>query len=78
MKKQGIIIDTKKQNHTAEYISIDHKNIKTSSSVELLGAHIDNKPNFNLHISKVCRFAANQLHNTASDVPKLWRKENVN
>ena len=59
LKKQGIIIDTKKQNHTAEYISIDHKNIKTSSSVELLGAHIDNKPNFNLHISKVCRFAAN-------------------
>ena len=27
-KFQGIFIDKKKQNHTAEYISIDHKNIK--------------------------------------------------
>ena len=62
MKDQGIIIDKKKQNHTAEYISIDQKNIKTSSSVELLGVHIDDKLNFNLHISKICRSAANQLH----------------
>ena len=28
-KFQGIIIDKKKQNHTAIYISIDQKNIKT-------------------------------------------------
>ena len=28
LKDQGIIIDIKKQNHTAEYISIDQKNIK--------------------------------------------------
>ena len=32
-KFQGIIINKKKQDHTAEYISIDQKNIKTSSSV---------------------------------------------
>ena len=61
-KFQGIIIDKKKQNHTAEYISIDQKNIKTSSSVKLLGVHIDDKLNFNLHITKICRSAANQLH----------------
>ena len=61
-KFQGIIIDKKKQNHTAEYISIDQKNIKTSSSVKLLGVHIDDKLNFNLHITKVCRSAANELH----------------
>ena len=61
-KFQGIIIDKKKQNHTAEYISIDQKNIKTSSSVKLLGVHIDDKLNFNLHITKTCRSAANQLH----------------
>ena len=36
---QGIIIDKSKQNHTAEYISIDQKNIKTSSSVKLSGVH---------------------------------------
>ena len=52
----------KRQNHTAEYISIDQKNIKTSSSVKLLGVHIDDKLNFNLHITKICRSAANQLH----------------
>ena len=62
MDDQGIIIDKKKQNHTAEYISIDQKNIKTSSSVKLLGVHIDDKLNFNLHITKICRSAANQLH----------------
>ena len=61
-KFQGIIIDTKKQNHTAEYISIDQKNIKTSSSVKVLGVHIDNKLNFNLHITAICRSAANQLY----------------
>ena len=61
-KFQGIIIDKKKQNHIAEYISIDQKNIKTSSSVKLLGVYIDDKLNFNLHITNICRSAANQLH----------------
>ena len=49
-KFQGIIIDQKKQDHTAEYISIDQKNIKTSSSAKLLGVLTDDKLNFNLHI----------------------------
>ena len=61
-KFQGIIIDKKKQNHTAEYISIDQKNVKTSSSVKHLEVYIDDKLNFNLHITKVFRSAANQLH----------------
>ena len=61
MNDQGIIINKKKQNHTAEYISIDQKNTKTLS-VELLGVHIDNKLNFNLHVLKIGRSAANQLH----------------
>ena len=61
-KFQGIIIDKKKQNHNAEYIIIDQKNIKTSSSVKLLGVHIDDKLNFNLHITNTFRSAANQLH----------------
>ena len=60
-KFQGIIID-KKKNHTAEYISIDQKNVKTSSSVKHLEVYIDDKLNFNLHITKVFRSAANQLH----------------
>ena len=57
MNDQGIIIDKKKQ----EYISIDQKNVKTSSSVKLLGVNIDDKLNFNLHITKICRSTANQL-----------------
>ena len=59
---QGIIIDKKKLNYAAEYISIDQKNMKTSSSVKLLGVHIDDKLNFNVHITKICRSEANQLH----------------
>ena len=59
---KGIIIDKKKQDHTAEYIRIDQKNLKTSSSVKPLGIHIDDKLNFNLHITNICRSAANQLH----------------
>ena len=51
----------KKQNLTAEYISIDQKNIKTSSSVKPLGVHINDKLNFGLHITKICRSAANQF-----------------
>ena len=62
MNDQGIIIDKKKQNHTVKYIIIDQKNIKTSLSVKLLGVHINNKLNFNLCITKICRSAANQLH----------------
>ena len=62
LNNQGIIIDKKKQSHTAEYISNDLKNIKTSSSVKLLGVHVNDKLNFNLHITNICRSAANQLH----------------
>ena len=36
--------------------------IKSVSSVELLGIQIDGKLNFNLHVSKVCKSAANQLN----------------
>ena len=52
MNDQGIIIVKKKQKHTAEYFSIDQENIKASSSVKLLGIHIDDKLNFSLDIAK--------------------------
>ena len=35
---------------TAEYICINQKNIKTSSSVDLSGVHTDGKLNLNLYI----------------------------
>ena len=61
LNDQGIIIDKKKQNHTAKYINIDQKNINFIIS-KLLGVHIDDKLNFNLCITKICRSAANQFH----------------
>ena len=36
--------------------------INSVSSVELLGIQIDDKLNFNLHISKICKSASNQLN----------------
>ena len=71
-KFQGIIIDKKKQDHTAEYTSIDQKNIKTSSS-ELLGVHIDDKLNFKspYHKNLQIRSKPTSRSNKASDVPKL-------
>ena len=73
MNDQGIIVDKKKQNHNAEYISIDQKNIKTSSLVELLGVNIDDKLNFNLNLSTNLQIHCKPTShsNKALDDPKL-------
>ena len=42
-------------------------------SVKLLGLQLDNKLNFNLHISNICKSAANQLN---ALVHEFWREEN--
>ena len=55
LNDQGIIIDKKRQNHTAECININQKNTKTSSSVKLLAVHLDDRLNFNLHTTKICK-----------------------
>ena len=41
-------------------MKIGDKIIRSSSSVKLLGVQIDDQRNFNLHISNICRCAANQ------------------
>ena len=61
-KFQSIIIDKKKQDHTKETFEIGDKVIEASPSVKLLGVLIDDKLNFNLHITNICRSAANQLN----------------
>ena len=61
-KFQTIIIDKRKKCHTNETLKIGDKIIKASSSVKLLGVQIDDQLNFNLHISNICRSAANQLN----------------
>ena len=49
-KFQVIIIDKKKGDHTNENVVIDNKQIKTVTSVKLLGSQLNNKLNFT-HIS---------------------------
>ena len=61
-KFQAIILDKKKSNLTYILLTIDSQTIKSVPSVELLGIHLDDKLNFNLHISNICRSAANQLN----------------
>ena len=61
-KFQAIIIDKKKKCHTNETLKIGDKIIKALSSVKLLGVQIDDQLNINLHISNICRSAANQLN----------------
>ena len=61
-KFQSIIIDKKKQDHRKENFEIGDKVIEASPSVKLLGVQIDDKLNFNLHITNICRSAANQLN----------------
>ena len=56
-KFQAIILDKRKRDHT-----VDNQQIKVVSSVKLLGLQLDDKLNFNLHISNICKSAANQLN----------------
>ena len=61
-KFQEIIIDKNKKCHTNETLKIRDKIITASLSVKLLDVQIDDQLNFNLHISNICRSAANQFN----------------
>ena len=63
-KFQSIIINKKKQDyiHTKETFEICDKVAEASPSVKLLVVQIDDKLNFNLHITNICSSAANQLN----------------
>ena len=61
-KFHSIIIDKKKQDRTKETFEIGDKFIEASPSVKLIGVQIDDKLNFNLHITNIYRSAANQLN----------------
>ena len=61
-KFQVTILDKKKFNLTNITLTIDNQTIKSTPSIELLRIHLDDKLNFNLHISNICRSAANQLN----------------
>ena len=61
-KFQTIILDKKKSNLTNIPLTIDNQTIRSVPSVELLGIHLDDKLNFNLHVSNICRSVTNQLN----------------
>ena len=61
-KFHTIVLNKKRSDFTNTNFQVDNKVIKSGSSVELLGIQIDDKPNFDLHISKICKSAANQLN----------------
>ena len=61
-KFQAIIIDKRKQDHTNEIFKIGSKEIKVASQVKLTGVEIDNKPNVEQRINRICKSAANQLN----------------
>ena len=60
-KFQAIILDEQKHDHSNETIKFDNKTIKPVSSVRLLGVQLDDKLNFSLCVSNICKYAANQL-----------------
>ena len=61
-KFQAILLDKRKSGHTNQRIAVDNQNRKVVSFVELLGNQIDDKLNFSLHLSNICRSAVNQLN----------------
>ena len=61
-KFQAIMLEKQKRDHTNERITFDNQQMKVMWSVKLLGVRLDDKLNFNLHISNICRSAANQLN----------------
>ena len=61
-KFQAIVLNKKHSDLINTNFQVDNQVIKSVSSVELLGIQIDGKLNFNLHISKICKYAINQLN----------------
>ena len=61
-KSQAIVLNKKRSDLTNTNFRVDNQVIKSVSSVELLAIQKDDKLNFDLHISKICKSAANQLN----------------
>ena len=61
-KFQAIVLNKKHSGLTNTNFQVDNQMIELVSSVDLLGIQIDDKLNFNLRISKICKSAANQLN----------------
>ena len=61
-KFQVIFLDKRRYDNTNIEVEIRNEKISSTSSVKLLGAHIDDRLNFNEHVNKICKSAGNQLN----------------
>ena len=57
-----IFLDKRRSDNTNIEVEIGNEKISSTSSVKLLGVHIDDKLNFNEHVNKICKSAGNQLN----------------
>ena len=76
-KFQVILLDKRGSDNTNIELKIGTEKIKSTSSVKLLGVHIDDKLNFNHHINKLCKSAGNQLNALTRLKSILGLKERV-
>ena len=76
-KFQVNLLDKRGSDNTNVGVKIWNEKIKSTSSVKLLVVHIDDKPNFNHHINKLCKSAWNQLNALARLKLFLGLKERV-
>ena len=60
-KFKSIIIQKSKQTTTPTQFLLGNDVVEVASSVKLLGIHINDQLNFNLHISNICKSASKQL-----------------
>ena len=61
-KFQAIFIKKDRSDTSGIDISLSDKNINSEKTVKLLGVKLDNKLNFDAHISDLCKKAAKQLN----------------
>ena len=61
-KFKSIILTKNKSDDIPTGFSIGTDIVPIEKSVKLLGIHLDNRLNFNLHINTICEYASNQLN----------------
>ena len=72
-KFKSIILTKNKSDDIPTGFSIGTDIVPIEKSVKLLGIHLDNRLNFNLHINTICKSASNQLKcvSTAEEILKF-------
>ena len=74
-KFQAIIINRQNRSNHNCYLTTNNVEIKSKESVTLLGIEIDNKLNFEKHVSTICKKTNNQLNAISRIEAVLGQKE---